>query len=65
MMGFAVPDLRKSASLTELIKESCRTIGVASGTVGFSGSGWKCNVNLNGKAAEDAWSGLASCVDKT
>lgn len=49
MMGFAVPDLRKSASFTELMKESCKTTGVAAIMLAFSGSGGlKCNVSLNG-----------------
>lgn len=64
-MGFAVPDLRKSASFTELMKESCRTTGVAS-MVGLSGSAAKCKVSLKGKDdPEESWSGPASCVDNT
>jgi hypothetical protein len=58
MMGFAVPDRRKSASFTELMKESWRTTGEASGIAGLSGSGVKCKVSLNGRVVADRLSGL-------
>ena len=65
MMGFAEPDRKKSASLTELMKESCNTNGLASGRVGFSGSGAKCRVSLKGRGAGVPWSCRLSNVDAT
>lgn len=65
MMALAEPDLRKAASLTELINESWSTTGVASGSMGFSGSGVKCKASLNGNDDGAVWSGLASSVDRT
>ena len=56
MIGFAVPERRKSASLTELMKESCRTTGsglmrlVVPPREAEDGSE-KCRVNLNGKGS--------------
>ena len=64
MMGFAVPERRKSASLTALIKESWRTGGVGEMRLseacvevgpgdpgGEVTGGEKCKVSLNGSGA--------------
>ncbi len=67
MMGFAVPERRKSASLTALMKESCRTGGVGemmlsgadgAGVEGGEDGGWKkWRVSLNGKGGDVVLSG--------
>jgi hypothetical protein len=66
MMGLAVPERRKSASLTALINESWRTGGVGEMrlTVGLSapggalgGDGEKWTTSVNGKGAGALLSG--------
>lgn len=56
MIGLAVPERRKSASLTELMNESCRTTG--SGLIRLlvplmdaEDGSEKCRVNLKGKGS--------------
>jgi len=55
MIGFAVPERRKSASLTELVKASCMAMKSSSSATSWSsGHDVKCSISLKGRDVDVA-----------